>query len=90
MSLEAQIKELARTIAADQIAQDIQNNATFAKKGEITGGGMEAAQCVEQLIGFYNGYMGTELDYRDYLDQSASDVLNAFYALGRGYTGVTA
>lgn len=90
MSLEAQIKELARTIAADQIAQDIQNNATFAKKDEVSSGGADAVELLEQLIGFYNGYMGTALDYRDYLDHSGSDALEAFYALGRGYTGVTA
>lgn len=86
MSLEAQIKELARTIAADQIAQDIQNNATFAKKDEVSSGGADAVELLEQLIGFYNGYMGTALD----LDHSGSDALEAFYALGRGYLGVTA
>lgn len=47
-------------------------------------------ELLEQLIGFYNGYMGTALDYRDYLDHSGSDALEAFYALGRGYLGVTA
>ena len=74
------VAALARQIAADQIAQDIDNNSKFALKTDLP-----ATQMTQQLIAFYNGYMGTSLDYRDYLGASASDVLNAFYAFGESY-----
>lgn len=90
MSLELQIKQLARTIAADQVAQDIKNLETFARKDEVVVGGADAVQLLEQLIAFYNGYKGTALDYRDYLDQAGAPSLEALYALGRGYLGVSA
>lgn len=71
---------LARQIAADQIAQDIDNNAKFALKNDLP-----ATELIQQLIAFYNGYEGTSLDYRDFLGNTTSDALNAFYSFGEAY-----
>lgn len=71
---------LARKIAQDQIAQDIENNGKFALKTDLP-----ATELIQQLIAFYNGYEGTALDYRDYLGNTTSDALNAFYSFGEAY-----
>ena len=60
---------LARKIAQDQIAQDIENNGKFALKTDLP-----ATEIIQQLIAFYNGYEGT-----------SRDALNAFYAFGEAY-----
>lgn len=80
-----------RQIAQDQIEQDLTNQLTFATKEEISnlGGGSETAVAIEQMIKFYNGYMSTSLDYRDYLDLSADDILNLIYAFCNSYSGAT-
>lgn len=74
------VAALARQIAQDQIAQDIKNNTKFALKTDLP-----ATELIQQLIAFYNGYEGTSLDYRDYLGNSTSDALNAFYSFGEAY-----
>lgn len=71
---------LARKIAQDQIAQDIVNNGKFALKTDLP-----ATELIQQLIAFYNGYEGAALDYRDYLGNTTSDALNAFYSFGEAY-----
>jgi hypothetical protein len=74
------VAALARKIAADQIAQDIDNNAKFALKADFP-----TTELIEQLIAFYNGYTGDTLDYRDYLDNSTSSALDSFYSFGDAY-----
>lgn len=71
---------LARKIAQDQFAQDIKNNEKFALKNDLP-----ATELIQQLIAFYNGYEGTSLDYRDFLGNTTSDALNAFYSFGEAY-----
>lgn len=80
-----------RQIALDQIAQDLEIQQTYATKGELNnlGGGSETAVAIEQMVKFYNGYMATSLDYRDYLNLSANDVLNSIYAFCNSYSGAT-
>lgn len=75
-----------RQVALDQIAQDIENEAKYAKKSEVSGQNRSAV-AIEQIIALYNGYYGTNLDYRYYLDQTTDDVENALYALVNGYNG---
>lgn len=80
-----------RQIALDQIAQDLEIQQTYATKDELNnvGGGSETAVAIDQMISFYNGYMATSLDYRDYLNLSANDVLNSIYAFCNSYSGAT-
>lgn len=89
--LSQSVAAALRQVALDQIAQDMDNNAKFATKAELeaVGGGNPGTVLIEQVIAFYNGYNGTSLDYRDYLDQQISDAENAFYSLGSAYNGVT-
>lgn len=86
MTMAAEIKALSRRIAADQIEQDINNAAKFALKTEVSSGDAHAV-AVQQLIGFYNGYQGTQLDYRDYLTLTEDQVVTAWYAFGTAYQG---
>ncbi len=88
MTMDAEIAAAFRQVAADQIAQDIDNNAKFLKKSEAGASSDTHAVVVQQLIGFYNGYNGTSLDYRNYLDATEDEVLTAFYAFGNAYLGV--
>lgn len=80
-----------RQIALDQIAQDLEIQQTYATKDELNnvGGGSETVVAIDQMISFYNGYMSTSLDYRDYLNLSANDVLNSIYAFCNSYSGAT-
>lgn len=80
-----------RQIALDQIAQDLEIQQTYVTKDELNnlGGGSETAVAIEQMVKFYNGYMATSLDYRDYLNLSANDVLNSIYAFCNSYSGAT-
>ena len=80
-----------RQIALDQIAQDLEIQQTYATKDELNnlGGGNETAVSIEQMVKFYNGYMATSLDYRDYLNLSTNDVLNSIYAFCNSYSGAT-
>lgn len=80
-----------RQIALDQIAQDLEIQQTYATKDELNnlGGGSETAVAIEQMVKFYNGYMATSLDCRDYLNLSANDVLNSIYAFCNSYSGAT-
>ena len=77
-----------RQIALDQIVQDMDIEAKYAKKSEVSGQNRSAV-VIEQIIALYNGYYGTTLDYRDYLDQTPDDVENALYALVYGFNGGT-
>ncbi len=88
MTMSAEVAAGFRQVAADQIAQDIENNQKFALKTEIGGSSAEHAVLVEQLIGFYNGYTGGALDYRDYLDATEDELTTALYAFGNAYLGV--
>ena len=79
-----------RQIALDQIAQDLEIQQTYATKDDLNNlGGGETAVAIEQMVKFYNGYMATSLDYRDYLNLSANDVLNSIYAFCNSYSGAT-
>lgn len=82
VTMSDQVASLARKVAQDQIAQDIDNNSKFAAKADVP-----ATEMLQQLIAFYNGYSGATLDYRSFLGQSAQAVLDAFYEFGRGYEG---
>lgn len=88
MTMDAEIAAAFRQVAADQIAQDIENNEKFVKKSDAGTTSDAQAVMVQQFIGYYNGYMGTSLDYRDYLDATEDEVLTAFYAFGNAYLGV--
>lgn len=57
------------------------------KVSSSAGGGGDAVQLTQQMIGFWNGFYGLDLDYRDYLDNTQAEVMDAFYALGRGFYG---
>lgn len=80
-----------RQIAVDQIAQDLDIQKKYATKEELSelGGGTSSSVTIDQMIRFYNSYMETALDYRDYLDQSIDDVQNAIYAFCNSYSGAT-
>lgn len=81
------IAQAFRQVALDQIVQDMENDKKYATKPELTEKS-RVTVAVEQLIALYNGYNGTTLDYRDYLDSTSADVENALYALSNGYNGV--
>ena len=89
MTMDAEIAAGFRKVAQDQIAQDIENHQIFALKTEIDGDSANHAVLVEQLIAFYNGYKGTALDYRDYLNAVEDELTTALYAFGNGYLGVS-
>lgn len=55
---------------------------------DLENGGASAAEAIEQYIALYNGYMNTELFYRDYLsDHKLSDVLVELDAMNTAYFG---
>lgn len=87
-NLSGNVAEALRQVAKDQIAQDIENASKFATKTELTEKS-RVTVAVEQLIALYNGYNGTNLDYRNYLDSLSVDVEKALYAFSEGYTGVS-
>lgn len=86
MTMDAEIAAAFRQVAADQIAQDIENAQKFAPKGSTSD---DHAVIVEQLIGFYNGATGSSLDYRDYLTCSEDECLTALYGFGNSYLGAS-
>lgn len=59
----------------------------YATKEELSGStaGADGVHMLQQWIEFYNGYHGTSLDYRDYLTQPFSEVIDSFYAFANGY-----
>lgn len=61
----------------------------YATKEDLknSSAGADATQLCQQLVAFYNGYKGVNLDYRDYLDNSSGELLDAFYAFGKAYEG---
>ena len=83
-SLSERLSAAIRQIALDQIAQDIKARETFALKSEVGGNGVVNT---EQLIAFFNGYNGTNLDYRDYLTNADDAVTNAIYDFCNSYKG---
>ena len=82
-TMKDRIEALSRRVALDQIEQDIKFNERI---NSISGGDAHAV-AVQQLIGFYNGYKGESLDYRDYLTLTDAEVLAAWYAFGTAYLG---
>lgn len=52
---------------------------------DASSGSSRKTEVIQQLVAFYNGYNGTSLDYRDYLDMTEDEVAEALYALGTGY-----
>lgn len=86
MTMSEEVAAGFRQVAADQIAQDIENNARFALKTEVSSGDAHAV-AVQQLIGFYNGYQDSALDYRDYLTLTDDQVQTAWYDFGTAYLG---
>lgn len=87
MTMDAEIAAAFRQVAADQIAQDIENAQKFAPKGSTTTD--NHAVIVEQLIGFYNGATSSALDYRDYLTCAEDECLAALYSFGNSYLGAS-
>ena len=83
-SLSDQLAAAIRQIALDQIAQDIKARETFALKSEVGGNGVVNT---EQLIAFFNGYKGTNLDYRDYLSNSDDAITTAIHDFCNSYKG---
>lgn len=54
--------------------------------GTLENGGALAAETIEEYVALYNGYMGTTLNYRDFLaDHSANDVLTELDAMNTAY-----
>ena len=45
------------------------------------------AVLIQQYIAFYNGYMGTNLDYREYLSCNNNEAVNQLYAFANAYNG---
>lgn len=103
MSMSTAISDAFRQVAADQIAQDINNQATFALRTSIptklsqlendTGfttmsNGADVVVNIQQIIAFYNGYMNTNLDYRNYLSVTQDDIYNSLNSFGNSYLGV--
>lgn len=56
---------------------------------EENSAGADSVMLAQQLVGFYNGLTGESLDYRDFVDMPASELLETLYAFGRGYQGET-
>lgn len=78
----------AYQVAADQNVY-IWNGSAWQSIGQLGGGGGgDTVQLTQQLIGFWDGFYSQDLDYRDYLDHTQAEVMDAFYALGRGYYGM--
>lgn len=50
-------------------------------------GASRKTEVIEQMVRFYNGYTGSDLDYRDYLDATEGEVADALYSFGSGYNG---
>lgn len=44
---------------------------------------------IEQYVALYNGYMGTNLNYRDYINCSISELQQQLDGLSTGYGGAT-
>ena len=42
---------------------------------------------IEQYVGLYNAFMGTDYNYRDYLSCSTTEIASALDALSKGYNG---
>lgn len=59
---------------------------TYATKPEVQQV-VPRSELASQIIGFYNGLNNSNLDYRDYLDNDSSTLLEGFYDFGRGYIG---
>lgn len=81
---EAANTYLTKTDAANTYL-DSEDKTELLNKIATSAGGTDAAEMCEQLIGFHNGLTGSALDYRDYLDHSASEYLDAFYKFSEGY-----
>lgn len=84
MTMDASVRAAFRQVAVDQLAQDLDFNE---KLKAISGSGDAHVVAVQQLIGFYNGYKGESLDYRDYLTLTDAEVSAAWYAFGTAYLG---
>lgn len=80
------VAEGFRAVARDQIAQDAKIAQTYATKAEV-GGGDRTAVVIEQIIALYNGYNGTTLDYRDYLNTTPTEIEEALYGFCNSYNG---
>lgn len=78
------VAALARKIAADQIAQEIEANGKFATKDQVN-----SPVVLQEIIALYNGYKSESLDYRDYLTLPVTDISQAVLDFGNGYLGAT-
>ena len=83
-TLVAKIIDLVNEIALDQIEQDIEANTKFALKSELIN-----PVLLEEWIAFYNAYMGTSLNWQDYLDVSPTQLEQSFISFGNSYLGVS-
>ena len=77
------------------VADEDYSSRWYAEKAqEAATAAIEAAdsayvQMLEQMVGFYNAYYDTDIDYRDYIGTPQSELLEAFYGFCEGYEGVT-
>ncbi len=76
--------ELARM--SDIAATITKTSQLINDSGYITS---TALSGVKSLIEFYNGYMGSSLNYLDYLTLSEDDCTNAWNSFGNSYLGVS-
>lgn len=83
IALEMRVLLATLTTKADAAHKHVA--ADISDLSSVIGGGADGVEVVQQYIAFVNGYDGSELDYRDYLDHTASDVLDRYYAFGTGY-----
>lgn len=57
---------------------------------EENAAGADSVMLAQQIVGFYNGITGEELDYRDYVDTPPSELLDSLYSFGTGYQAAAA
>lgn len=60
------------------------------KELEDNAAGVDSVMLAQQVVGFYNGLTGSELDYREYVDAPPSELLDSLYSFGAGYQAAAA
>lgn len=54
---------------------------------DASGADADRVVAIEQYVGLYNAFMGTDYNYRDYLSCSTTEIASALDALSKGYNG---
>ena len=69
---------------------DVKGLEEKIKELEDNAAGADSVMLAQQVVGFYNGLTGSELDYREYVDAPPSELLNSLYSFGAGYQAAAA